>query len=108
MILLMGGDLINNRLNKYLLRPFLQHGCFLSASLGFVYALFFCVFVCFCASPFVLGLASGSYQIPLGCWFHLIFLAAIEAIEDAAEEQLEKHLGAFLEYLRTLKRELKR
>ena len=90
MILLMGGNLINDRLNQYLLRPFLQHGCFLSANLGFVYALFFCVFVCFCASSFVLGLASGSYQIPPGCRFHLSFLAAMEAIEDATEEQLEK------------------
>ena len=47
----------------------------------------------FCASSFVLGLASGSYQIPLGCWFRLKFLAAMEAIEDATEEQLEKTIG---------------
>ena len=48
-----------------------------------------CVCVC-CAFLFDLGLVAGSYLIPLGCWFHLSFLAAFVTIRCAKQEQLEK------------------
>ena len=50
------------------------------------------MFVCvYCAFLLDLGLVAGSYQIPLGCWFHLSFLAAVVTIRCAKQEQLKKN-----------------
>ena len=60
----------------------------LGVSLQCVCVGLFCVCVC-CAFLFDLGLVAGSYLIPLGCWFHLSFLAAFVTIRCAKQEQLE-------------------